>query len=958
MLKRTFFFMFFLNVVLNGSIIVGIKKDNRNLKPIFEKKFKIVAELKNYEILLIEKEELKNLQGINWVFIDELTDKNYYLVKKLDKNIDIERYGKPLLEDGDLYLLKLDEGKFFELKKEKVFIKLITFKPIVKIDKTFDRKFNYEPFIQEIVNKVNNDSVLCFVRRLQNFRSRFSTYDSSFYASLWIAQKYYEYGCDTVIFQYHTAGHAPNVIGIKYGTLYPSNYYTIISGHYDAYSNQIPTFVPGADDNASGTAGTIECARVLKDYRFEYTIKFISFSGEEFGLFGSEYYASNARSINDSIISVINADMIGYVDHEPESVDVIGKNSAPSSGPLADYFINCANNYTNLKTLKILDDNAQWSDHAPFWDYGYYAICLIEDEDVPNPYYHTIGDTIGGGYNNNTFATEVIKAEVATIASLSILSGTPNSPEEPILLSPFDCARITDTRPTFSFYSSDPQNDSILYEIMIDDNPDFASPEIIQTSKFGSDSIVRFTLTNPLDLNRVYYWKVRAKDPDGTNFWSLFSETRTFTVSDDIPSNTCSFFQSCSLQFSGNYFEGSKISGDSIILEQTGYTYDTLLFEDFENGIPSNWLITDGNNDNIKWDAGTTNYLLYFTPPSYSSKYAYYSDRSAGNNVQNTTEEIITPPIYIPSGVNNIRIIYGYGFRVNQSGENMQLKTRKFTTYWQNYIIRYTHSQTSSGNNIVELTSSNFPMESLQVKWNYTDQSSYNHYGYACAIDNVTIVSVNQYQNNSGFMITKEITFDELNALYERDKWGDIILRKSEGEDSIGIQVEYYNGSEWELIPDEIIQQNSSGIFSNSMIDTISLASVSPFQYNMIRVKTIFKRYTSKSSSEPSLISLEIGNLTRYVGIDEKDIVKEFSISRNILTSSLDINWGLSKKTNISINLFDITGRKIKEIYNGVSDKGNHRIKFEAGKNISSGIYFIHFEAENNKIIKRVILLR
>jgi hypothetical protein len=61
-----------------------------------------------------------------------------------------------------------------------------------------------------------------------------------------------------------------------------------------------------------------------------------------------------------------------------------------------------------------------YSDHAPFWDQGYLALCNIEDFWVENPYYHTPGDTIGSGYNDNEFCTEVTKAEIAALALLAV----------------------------------------------------------------------------------------------------------------------------------------------------------------------------------------------------------------------------------------------------------------------------------------------------------------------------------------------------------------------------------------------------------------------------------------------------------------------------------------------------------------------------------------------------------
>ncbi len=952
MFKRvSVFFLFCL--ILNGESIVSVRIGKDRLEPLFKRNLHIVCELENYAIITADG-KLQNLQGLEYRILEEKRDERYYLVRVLDKNIDLSGYGRILLKDNDIYFIATNEDGFFNLKKERVFIRYITFEPIVKRDIRFDRKFQYNPVIQEIVNNVNPDSVLSFVRRLQNFKSRFSTYDSTFYAALWIGSKLYEYGCDTVIYQTHTSGHAPNVIGIKYGTLYPSNRYSIISSHFDAYSNQIPTFVPGADDNASGTAGVIECARVLKDYRFEYTIKFIAFSGEEFGLFGSEYYAQLANQTGDSILGVVNADMIGYVDHLPESVDVVTNNA---SIPFADYFIECANNYTTLKTLKYVSNWASWSDHAPFWDYGYNAFCLIEDENVPNPFYHTIGDTIGGGYNNNLFATEVIKGEVATIASLSVISRAPDSPNPPSLLSPFDCANIPDIKPVLVFTSSDPDNDRLVYRILLDEEPDFSSPEIIETPLYESNDTVSFQIPNSLNSGNTYYWKVICKDPEGSNFWSDYSDRYSFTISNNIPDFTCSFFLGCSTQFKNSDLNGLKIYDNKIYLDSISYIHDTLLYEDFESGIPSDWAINDGNGDNVEWEVGTNNYLLYFIPPSYGNQYAYYCDRNAGNYVLNTAEEIISPKIYIPQGGISVCISYGYGIRINQEGEKMQLKYRRFTTTWLTWIINYTHNISSSGERTTEINLSITSMESLQVKWTYTDQSSSNHYGYTCAIDNPTIYLKIPTFITNGVLTTGEISFYRLNYIYPRDNWGDIIIRKLSAEDSIGIQVEHRSCTGWKLIPDAYLPNNSTGIFLNNIMDTISLSSVPPTTYDRIRVKVIFKRYSTKSSGNPGLISLEVGNLSRYVGI-ENEKEKIFSISKNVFSDLVEIKWNLKKETEVKVNLYDITGRNVYEIFNGKSGIGEQKIKFIPEDKIRTGVYFLIFETEDFKQIKKLIYIK
>ena len=272
-----------------------------------------------------------------------------------------------------------------------------------------------DPTIEQIVARVSPDSVLEFVGRLQEYGNRYSTGDSCKAAAQWIAAKFQAYGCDTVFFQNHTTDHAPNVVGIRYGVSGARQPYAIIDGHFDSYH---PDNAPGADDNASGTTSALEACRVMQGFRFQHDLRFIAFSGEEFGCFGSNYYATQARSQGDSILGVLNFDMIGYVDASPENLDMLAKIANPPCGPFAQWFAAIADTYAALPcSLQMVSDN-QNSDHGPFWNNGYLAFCGIEDFWPTNPYYHTPADSIGAGYNNDSFCTQVIRAGVAGLATL------------------------------------------------------------------------------------------------------------------------------------------------------------------------------------------------------------------------------------------------------------------------------------------------------------------------------------------------------------------------------------------------------------------------------------------------------------------------------------------------------------------------------------------------------------
>lgn len=106
-----------------------------------------------------------------------------------------------------------------------------------------------------------------------------------------------------------------NVVAIKRGSKYP-NRFIIMSGDIDSRvsdPNDFTSDSPGANDNASGMAGTIEAARVLSKYDFESSIIFVGLSGEEQGLYGGKGLAQHAKEKGWNIVGILNNDMIGNI---------------------------------------------------------------------------------------------------------------------------------------------------------------------------------------------------------------------------------------------------------------------------------------------------------------------------------------------------------------------------------------------------------------------------------------------------------------------------------------------------------------------------------------------------------------------------------------------------------------------------------------------------------------------
>ena len=106
-----------------------------------------------------------------------------------------------------------------------------------------------------------------------------------------------------------------NVVAIQRGKTHP-NRFIIMSGDIDSRISDPTNYTddsPGANDNASGMAGTIEAARVLSKYSFENSILYVGLAGEEQGLFGGKGLAKHAQDQGWKIIGILNNDMIGNI---------------------------------------------------------------------------------------------------------------------------------------------------------------------------------------------------------------------------------------------------------------------------------------------------------------------------------------------------------------------------------------------------------------------------------------------------------------------------------------------------------------------------------------------------------------------------------------------------------------------------------------------------------------------
>ncbi len=165
-------------------------------------------------------------------------------------------------------------------------------------------------------------------------------------------------------------GIARNVIGFLPGSDPAKREEIIVIGaHYDHVGfGEVGSLAPesgdvhhGADDNASGTAGLLELARMLsaERERLGRSVLFIAFSGEEEGLVGSAYFVRNPTVPLDKIVAMLNLDMIGRMTNDRLSVSGIG------SSPQWEEMVKSAN--SEGLTLSLSQSATGGSDHTSFF---------------------------------------------------------------------------------------------------------------------------------------------------------------------------------------------------------------------------------------------------------------------------------------------------------------------------------------------------------------------------------------------------------------------------------------------------------------------------------------------------------------------------------------------------------------------------------------------------------------
>ena len=340
-----------------------------------------------------------------------------------------------------------------------------------------------DPLINKMVSEVSAKNIETIVRKLVTFETRHTLSDTLSKktgigaARNWIKAEMEKYAKESggrlnVEFDTFTLPAdgrrvlvpttMKNVLAILPGTDQADERIYIVSGHYDSRASDVmdaKIASPGANDDASGTAATMELARVMSKQKFNCTLIFVAMVGEEQGLYGASNLAKKAKELKWNVAGMITNDIVGNTYgmetglKDNRSVRVFsegvpagetpqqaisrastGSENDNSARQFARYFKEVGERYVEQADVKLIyrrDRYLRGGDHTAFSREGFTAIRITEmnenferqHQDIRTENGVVYGDT--PDFVDYDYTQKVARLNLATLANLAL------APQEP-----------------------------------------------------------------------------------------------------------------------------------------------------------------------------------------------------------------------------------------------------------------------------------------------------------------------------------------------------------------------------------------------------------------------------------------------------------------------------------------------------------------------------------------------
>lgn len=325
-----------------------------------------------------------------------------------------------------------------------------------------------------------------------------------------------------------------NVFAVLKGTSDPTRIY-VVSGHYDSMCTS-PTDAkcdaPGANDDASGTAVSLELARVMSKRKFDATIVFMAVPGEEQGLLGATYYAEQAKVNKVNIEAMFTNDIVGGAmkfknspdrnkvrifaegvpsDETPQQANTrrsVGGENDSASRQLARYIKEQSDKYLKNFTPWLIyrrDRYGRGGDHIPFVERGFAGIRITEPNEDYTRQHQNLRTENGINYGDlPDFVDFEYVANVTRVnmISLASLANAPAKPKNVAIVT----ARLTND--TDLKWDANTDSDIASYEVVWRD-----TTSAVWTNSVNVGNVTTYTAKEMSKDN--YFFGVRAVDKDG-----------------------------------------------------------------------------------------------------------------------------------------------------------------------------------------------------------------------------------------------------------------------------------------------------------------------------------------------------------------------------------------------------------------------------------------------------------
>ncbi|WP_026897654.1 M28 family peptidase [Daejeonella oryzae] len=341
-----------------------------------------------------------------------------------------------------------------------------------------------DPVINQMITEVSAQNIESIVRKLVSFGTRHTLSDTTSKktgigaARNWIKLEMEKYAKESggrlnVEFDTFTLPadgrrvlvptSMKNVLAILPGTDPADDRIYIVSGHYDSRASDVmdaKIAAPGANDDASGTAATMEIARVMSKQKFNCTLIFVAMVGEEQGLYGASNLAKKAKELKWNVAGMITNDIVGNTYgmetglKDNRSVRVFSEGVPGGETPqqsssrantgsendydarqFARYFKEVGERYVEQADVKLIyrrDRYLRGGDHTAFSREGFSAIRVTEMNENFERQHQDLRTENGVDYGDTpdfvdyAYTQKVARLNLATLANLAL---APRQPE-------------------------------------------------------------------------------------------------------------------------------------------------------------------------------------------------------------------------------------------------------------------------------------------------------------------------------------------------------------------------------------------------------------------------------------------------------------------------------------------------------------------------------------------------